>query len=225
MAPKVAPKRKVRGGQGSHVNDPKFVSGKARERFEYAQQKVRGFIQERGMDFFDDDVEGITDIVKKLGWHKFTQTPPSAVAPIVEEFYANLPDSYNGKTRVRGKEVKFDAETINQYYELPQVEEDEYEEYLKNVDYDKISGASSSKALQKDQDESLYDMVDAIGDYQRQQTAWMTAQFQVLFNMERDQMEQAGCDPSRYKLSEMIYRPSEADEEDDEKASDESMEE
>ncbi|KAJ0096562.1 hypothetical protein Patl1_27998 [Pistacia atlantica] len=91
------------------------------------------------MDFDDDDdVEGITDIVKKLGWHKFTQTPPSAVAPIVEEFYANLPDSYNGKTRVRGKEVKFDAETINQYYELPQVEEDEYEEYLKNVDYDKV---------------------------------------------------------------------------------------
>ncbi|KAJ0077984.1 hypothetical protein Patl1_36768 [Pistacia atlantica] len=125
------------------------------------------------MDFDDDDVEEITNIVQKLGWHKFTQTPPSTVAPIVEEFCANLLDSYNGKTRVRGKEVKFDAETTNQYYELPQVEEDEYEEYLKNVDYDK----------------------------------------------------QAGCDTSRYKLSEMIYRLSEAGEEDDEEASDESMEE
>ncbi|KAJ0092115.1 hypothetical protein Patl1_27170 [Pistacia atlantica] len=90
------------------------------------------------MDFDDDDIEEITNIVKKLGSHKFTQTPPSAVASIVEEFYANLPDNYNGKTRFRGKEVKFDAETINQYYELPQVEEDEYEEYLKNVDYAKV---------------------------------------------------------------------------------------
>ncbi|KAJ0078205.1 hypothetical protein Patl1_37156 [Pistacia atlantica] len=90
------------------------------------------------MDFDDVGIEEITDIVQKLGWHKFTQTRPSAVAPIVEEFYANLPDSYNGKMRVRGNEVKFDAETINQYYELPQVEEDKYEKYLKNVDYDKV---------------------------------------------------------------------------------------
>ncbi|KAJ0077887.1 hypothetical protein Patl1_36747 [Pistacia atlantica] len=175
MAPKIAPKRKVRGGQGSQVHDPKFVSGKAKGRFNDAQQK-------------------------KLGWNKFTQTSPSTVAPIVKEFYANLPDSYNEKTRVRGKEVKFDVETINQYYELPQVKEGEYE-YLKNVDYDKekltrSASASSSKAPQEDQDESLYDMVDTIG-----------------------------CDTSRYKLSEMIYRPSEADEEDDEEASDESMEE
>lgn len=61
------------------------------------------------MDFGEVLVPGVTNVIKKLGWSTYVQTPQPAVASVMMEFYANVPESALGKTMVRGKEVKFNG--------------------------------------------------------------------------------------------------------------------
>ncbi|XP_031249066.1 uncharacterized protein LOC116106899 [Pistacia vera] len=60
---------------------------------------------------------------------------------------------------------------------------------------------SSSTTPLKDKDKILHAKMDAIQEYQHQQTAWMTKQFQVLFDMQRKHFERDRPDVSKFKLS------------------------
>ena len=59
-----------------------------------------------------------------------------AVVLIVREFYANGIAEEDFKVMVRGKKVPFDRTIINKYYELEDVEEDEYHPLIENDDTD-----------------------------------------------------------------------------------------
>lgn len=58
------------------------------------------------------------------------------------EFYAHAYESRNGKIKIRGVKVIFDATTINKYYNLPNIpeEQDEYIEITKEPNYRLIIG-------------------------------------------------------------------------------------
>ncbi|KAJ0088071.1 hypothetical protein Patl1_32349 [Pistacia atlantica] len=61
------------------------------------------------------------------------------MSTLVMEFYANFHECQNGKVYVRGVQVPCDANVINVYYGLENVENvenDEYVDFLHNGDYD-----------------------------------------------------------------------------------------
>ena len=66
------------------------------------------------------------DPIANRGWRKFVQHPEPAVVPVVREFYVNAAEHQNFKVFVRSKMILFDHSTINRYYELPDIENDEY---------------------------------------------------------------------------------------------------
>ena len=69
--------------------------------------------------------------------------PEPAVVPIVREFYANGKESDDFRVFVRGKWVKFDRLTINHYYGLANIEDDQYQDLLESEEakWDEIKNA------------------------------------------------------------------------------------
>ena len=80
----------------------------------------------------------IASIIEERRWHNFAKHPELTVAPIVREFYANAKKHTNKKAFVRGKCVHFDNHTINRFYGLGGFEDDEYSEYRKNPNPNKV---------------------------------------------------------------------------------------
>lgn len=70
------------------------------------------------------------DKIEKRKWQTFTAHPQKASVPLVREFYANAKDSAEHTTVVRGKPISFDRSTINRFYGLDDIDDDEYSEYL-----------------------------------------------------------------------------------------------
>ena len=58
--------------------------------------------------------------------------PEPVVVPIVKEFYANGKERDDFRVFVRGKWVKFDPSTINHYYGLADIEDDQYQALLES---------------------------------------------------------------------------------------------
>lgn len=59
--------------------------------------------------------------------------------PIVLEFYVNAAEHKNEQAFVRGHQVSLDAHTINQFYNTLDIENDEYNLFVKGeVDLDKV---------------------------------------------------------------------------------------
>ena len=60
-------------------------------------------------------------------WEILCKHLEPAVVPIVREFYANGKERDEFRVFVRGKWVKFDCSTINHYYGLADIEDDQYQ--------------------------------------------------------------------------------------------------
>ncbi|KAJ0076551.1 hypothetical protein Patl1_35829 [Pistacia atlantica] len=56
------------------------------------------------------------------------------------KFYANSFEHRNGIIRIRGKEVRFDVEMINEIHGLPTIfeKEDEFSKFLRDSNYDEV---------------------------------------------------------------------------------------
>ena len=65
-------------------------------------------------------------------WEILCKHPEPAVVPIVKEFYANGKERDEFRVFVRGKWVKFDRTTINRYYGLADIEDDQYQALLES---------------------------------------------------------------------------------------------
>ncbi|KAI3450274.1 hypothetical protein Pfo_006939 [Paulownia fortunei] len=78
-------------------------------------------------------------IIERRGWKEFTQQPIEVVVPLVREFYVNATSREGCRVFMRGKWVHFDHSTINAFYDLPNINEDEYSTYKSNeVNFDEI---------------------------------------------------------------------------------------
>ena len=58
--------------------------------------------------------------------------PEPAVVPIVREFYANGKERDDFRVFFKGQWVKFDRTTINHYYGLADIEDDQYQALLES---------------------------------------------------------------------------------------------
>ena len=65
-------------------------------------------------------------------WEILYEHPDPAVVPIVRDFYANGKERDDLRVFVRGKWVKFDRTTINHYYDLNDLEDDQYQDLLES---------------------------------------------------------------------------------------------
>ncbi|EOY03178.1 Uncharacterized protein TCM_017750 [Theobroma cacao] len=60
---------------------------------------------------------------------------------IVHEFYANFAEHDNGRIFIRGRQVPFDTLTINQFYNTPNIENDEYSQFVNgDINLDEVLG-------------------------------------------------------------------------------------
>ena len=58
------------------------------------------------------------------------QQPEATIMSLIQEFYANAEEQEDFKVFVRGKRVSFDRSTINRFYQLPDIDDDEYSRYM-----------------------------------------------------------------------------------------------
>lgn len=77
----------------------------------------------------DETQDGeVAVMIAERDWFALTEQP--IVISIVKELYSNAKDHHFYNVQVRGKIVYLNSETINQYYNLPGVEYDEYAKYV-----------------------------------------------------------------------------------------------
>ena len=65
-------------------------------------------------------------------WEILCEHPDQAVVPIVREFYANGKEMDGFRVFVRGKWVAFNRTTINGYYGLADIEDDQNQALLES---------------------------------------------------------------------------------------------
>ena len=79
-------------------------------------------IKERGFDIHVENsrVEDFQRVIYSRGWQLLYKHSNAAAMTVVHEFFANAPEGNPGYTVFfRGKQVKYDAATINQLLRLP----------------------------------------------------------------------------------------------------------
>ena len=116
----------------------RFVSSTTQKRYVASVVKKRA-IQEIGLYV---TVDSVSYQVKKRKWEELVKHPEAAVVPLVREFYANMEEHRNFRVFVQGKMVPFDRTTINQYYNLPNIDNDGYEHMLQgSINWETIMNA------------------------------------------------------------------------------------
>ncbi|MBA0751833.1 hypothetical protein Gogos_000731, partial [Gossypium gossypioides] len=63
---------------------------------------------------------------------------PSVNEEVVREFYVNLTSSELTKVSIRGIKVPINSSTINEFFDLPDFEEDEYSSLMENIEAEKL---------------------------------------------------------------------------------------
>ncbi|KAK5819865.1 hypothetical protein PVK06_024895 [Gossypium arboreum] len=68
-----------------------------------------------------------------LNWELFCEKRPSVDEELVREFYANLTSSEMTKVPIHRIKVPINSNAINEFFELPDFENDEYLSLMSNI--------------------------------------------------------------------------------------------
>ena len=112
----------------------RFVNEGAADRFGTIF-KNRSFIKEKGFHHPDDFFR---KTIAAKGWRALCQPPHPTAMSVVLEFYSNLASHVVKKVRVRGVLVEFNAESINQYYNLAHVPSESFYRLYEHPDYPEV---------------------------------------------------------------------------------------
>ena len=116
----------------------KFVSENAQNRY-YDSISNRNSIVERGLCVTGIDCPTITANIRERKWDNFCAQPQVAIVPVVREFYANVPEHHHRKVFVRGRQVGFSGHAIHLFFDLPDIENDDYTAFLGGeIDYQEV---------------------------------------------------------------------------------------
>ncbi|EXC25221.1 hypothetical protein L484_003434 [Morus notabilis] len=97
----------------------RFVSKDVKKQYE-RHNKSRACIRERGFDTRNGELPpDIMNVIRDRGWEKFCSEPAAGSTTLVREFFANARKCTKNKTKVGGRVIKFDAETINNHFGIP----------------------------------------------------------------------------------------------------------
>ncbi|KAK5772162.1 hypothetical protein PVK06_048438 [Gossypium arboreum] len=75
----------------------------------------------------------IHQVVETLNWELFCEKRPSMDDEVVREFYVNLTSSKMTEVPGRGINVSINSNSINDFFELPDFENDEYSTLMRNI--------------------------------------------------------------------------------------------
>ncbi|KAH1122102.1 hypothetical protein J1N35_005262 [Gossypium stocksii] len=82
---------------------------------------------------YKDFMACICQVAEALNWELFCEKRPSVDEELVCEFYANLTSSELTEVPVHGIRVPITSNAINEFFELPNFENDEYSSLLSNT--------------------------------------------------------------------------------------------
>ncbi|KAK5811944.1 hypothetical protein PVK06_027334 [Gossypium arboreum] len=82
---------------------------------------------------YRDFTASIRQVVETLNWELFCEKRPSVDEELVREFYANLTSSEMTEVPVRGIKESINSNAINEFFELPYFENDEYSTLMSNI--------------------------------------------------------------------------------------------
>ncbi|KAK5794083.1 hypothetical protein PVK06_035281 [Gossypium arboreum] len=75
----------------------------------------------------------IHQVAETLNWELFCEKRPSVDEELVREFYANLTSSEMTEVPVHGIKVPINSNAINEFFELPYLENDDYSTLMNNI--------------------------------------------------------------------------------------------
>ena len=135
----MAPKTKSSAESSQSFDASKFLSYEMQKKFT-DQLRIHVIQERRLVQKLQHNVNWTIDANR---WEILCEHPELAVVPIVREFYANGKERDDFRVFVRGKWVKFDRTTINHYYELADIEDDQYQALLESEEtkWDEIKNA------------------------------------------------------------------------------------
>ncbi|KAH1122086.1 hypothetical protein J1N35_005246 [Gossypium stocksii] len=82
---------------------------------------------------YRDFMARIRQVAEAFNWELFCEKRPSVDEELVREFYANLTSSELTEVLVRGIKIPITSNTINEFFELPDFENDEYSSLLSKI--------------------------------------------------------------------------------------------
>lgn len=106
----------------------KFVSSEVSKYF-HNVLTWKYFMLEKGLrpDETQDEEMGV--MIMEPNWFDLTEQPSATVISVVKEFYANAWETKNYVVQVHGKLVSYARTTINSYYNLRDIDVDDYMYY------------------------------------------------------------------------------------------------
>ncbi|KAB2086024.1 hypothetical protein ERO13_D04G000075v2 [Gossypium hirsutum] len=111
----------------------------ARERFD-SIFKNQSRMLEKGFNLESNEKVvmplSIRKTISALNWEQFCDVRSMPDENLVREFYANLTTSDANKVLVRKKTVPLTSKSINDFFNLPDVKEDEYSAMKMNINWD-----------------------------------------------------------------------------------------
>ncbi|KAH1129386.1 hypothetical protein J1N35_000764 [Gossypium stocksii] len=135
------PHKRTRASIQVEESQNKLHCGEAKARYDSvfkSQQMLleKGFkLKERN---YTDFMVPIQQIVEALNCELFCEKRPSADEELVHEFYANLTSRELMKVSVRGIKVPISSNAINEFFELPDFEDDKYSSLMRNIEAENL---------------------------------------------------------------------------------------
>ncbi|KAB2005540.1 hypothetical protein ES319_D11G277400v1 [Gossypium barbadense] len=115
------------------------VEEEVKERFD-SSFKHQPMMPEKGFNLKSNDVMvvpvPIRKIINALKWERFYDARSLPDDVLVREFYASLTTQDATEVTIRKKKVPLTSKSINDLFNLPDVEEDEYYPMMSNINWD-----------------------------------------------------------------------------------------
>lgn len=97
------------------------------------------FVLEQGLRPDETRDGEMSVMIMERNWYDFTEQPGSGVIYVVKEFYANAREAERCVVQVQGQPVSYTRKTINAYYNLRDILEDDYMYYsIRHYDLDVV---------------------------------------------------------------------------------------
>ncbi|KAK5840147.1 hypothetical protein PVK06_009028 [Gossypium arboreum] len=130
------PRKRTRASAQIDEPENKFHCEEAKVRYEsiFKNQQIhpeKGFTLKESN--YRDFMARIRQVAETLNWELFYEKRPSVDEELVREFYANLTLGEMIEVPVRGIKVPINSNAINVFFELPDLENDEYSTLMSNI--------------------------------------------------------------------------------------------
>ncbi|KAK5793651.1 hypothetical protein PVK06_034803 [Gossypium arboreum] len=133
----IMPRKRTRASSQIDESQNKFHCEEAKARYEsiFKNQQMdpkKGFTLKKSN--YIDFMAHIRQVPETLNWELFCEKRPSVDEELVREFYVNLTSNELTEVPVHGIKVLITSNAINEFFKLPNFENDEYFSSMSNIE-------------------------------------------------------------------------------------------